>query len=215
MAPHHLDDTRALLACAAVLAGTEHLAVTLRSESGAEVVLSSGRQERLVQNAEFVAGEGPAHDARLRGSVRADAAEVPHRWPLFGRTAVVLGVTSIAAVALSSAGRQVGCLAAFGFRGRSAPPVASLSRAGDALVDALVHGIASTSLADGLDCRPQVHQAAGMIAHRLNRSVDDAMIMLRARAYRDEVDVDALAGRIVRGESTIDPAWAVRGAGRG
>lgn len=204
MATQHLDDASALLACAAVVACTEHLAITLRTESGADVVLSSGRQERLVQNAEFVAGEGPAHDTRTRDAVRADAGEVSRRWPLFGRSAVVLGVTSIAAVALSSAGRPVGCLTAFGFRGRTAPPVASLRRAGDALADVLVHGVVIADAADAFSPRPVVHQAAGITAHHLDRTVDDALLMLRARAYSDGIDIDALALQVVHGEATID-----------
>jgi hypothetical protein len=194
------DDS--LIAVARSVIGTPSFAIAVRSRNHSEALFTSGRRERVAQNAEFVAGEGPAHDVRVSGAVWADADEIPRRWPLFGGVAAVLGVTSIAAVALHGGPTSWGTLTAFGSRDVPAPSPVDLWRAGLAITHALLRGAPPSP--DALDIRPAFHQAVGIVAHRRGCSVGDAALLLRARAFGTGTDIDSLASQIVAGRLTID-----------
>lgn len=197
---HRPDDP--LIAVARSVLGTSSFAITVRGRTDSEAVFTSGRRERVAQNAEFVAGEGPAHDVRVSGVVWAAADEVPRRWPLFGRVAVVLGVTSIAAVALHGGATSFGALTAFGSRDMPAPTPVDLWRAGLAITHAVLR--ATPLCSDDLDVRPAYHQAVGIIARRRDCSVREAALLIRARALSTGTDVESLAARIVAGGTAMD-----------
>ncbi|MEK8172194.1 ANTAR domain-containing protein [Streptomyces sp. M19] len=59
---------------------------------------------------------------------------------------------------------------------------------------------ADPELYGGTDHRDAVHQAAGMLSVQANCSVGDALAIIRARAFAEEVSTDAIAGQVMRGE---------------
>ena len=45
-----------------------------------------------------------------------------------------------------------------------------------------------------------VHQAAGVISVRQSCRTDDAIVLLRARAFADQVPIETLAEQVIRGD---------------
>ncbi|MFJ4712143.1 GAF and ANTAR domain-containing protein [Streptomyces sp. NPDC088785] len=179
--------------------GTPSVAVTLVDADRRQVATaSSDRPSRDAQDLEFVLGEGPAQDAvRERAPVEADAAALGRRWPGYGPAVAALGVGHVVAVPLEAPGECVGALAVFD----PSPDTAStvlFSRIADALTrSVLLGGDTAPVLFGGIDYRAVVHQAAGVVAVQLRCSVNDALELVKARAFADGRPIGDVARDIV------------------
>ena len=172
-------------------------------------VLASDAAARAAGDWEYVLGEGPAHDAAVHGPMRVGPAELQDRWPTYGPAAHDLGVRSVSAVPLHTARSHVGCLVAFtGPHQRQVCDLRRLAAVGDAFLQVLAgdpEGSIATDLAGliltGIDHRPVVHQAAGIIANACGCSIDDAQARLCARSFAEGIALTTLAEQVVHGNA--------------
>jgi GAF domain len=196
--------TPMFLAAVADSADAQGAAVTLFGQSREEVLsAASDGKVKSVQDLEFVCGEGPAHTCnRHRRAVIASGAEITRRWPLYGPAALRLGVQRLAAVPIEIGHRPVGALTVYepGVNGGVADIELLRTIAGS------LHSIALTNDASPTDLYPLfteadlhdvVHQATGIVAVQRGCSTEDALAVIKARAFAADLQVDQLAEDLV------------------
>ncbi|WP_282702248.1 GAF and ANTAR domain-containing protein [Streptomyces sp. CC219B] len=172
-------------------------------------VAASDETARTAQELEFLLGEGPARDAtRELRPVSVSGAALAARWPGYGRAVAELGIAEVAAVPLSVAGVCFGALSVF-----DPGPGVTGSTAFAEVAAALAHSMVlratgEPDLYGGMDVLAVVHQAAGMLAVRLDCSVADALELIKARSFAEGVSALSVAERILTGRPTLD--WPKR-----
>ncbi|MEU7105079.1 GAF and ANTAR domain-containing protein [Streptomyces stramineus] len=216
------------LECARIL-GVDGVAVSLATDGTlSELVWSSpGVSERL-EDEQFTLGEGPGPDAvgSCAVVIEPDVARVrPDRWPVLLPTLTGLGVGALFCFPLRIGGVCLGVLTAQ--RGTVGPLTAV------AMDDALILSAAVTAvLLDGGERtkrfataeagtslhRAAVHQASGMISVQAGVSVAQALVLLRAHAYRHEQPLLEVAEDVVARRLSFrhiddgsDPSFGKRG----
>lgn len=229
---HHARRLKRRLAASDVASGDDAFIVAiadcLRQPSAALTLLgheravlataASDATSRVAQNLELTLGEGPAHDIGAGPPVHGDTdvivvRDLVHRWPLYGSAVGPLGVRAVIAAPLRLADTCVGALVAFGPTTTVAMDAvlrlqdlaAGLTHAAQALPDTfnIIESLDLMPLLDETDTHPAIHQAAGMLSVQLGTTITDAYAVLRARAFADDVDIDALAAKVVRREIRI------------
>ncbi|WP_353942167.1 GAF and ANTAR domain-containing protein [Streptomyces sp. HUAS MG91] len=179
--------------------GSRSVAVTLVDNDHHQVATASSDQSSSdAQELEYVLGEGPVQDAvEARAPVEASGAALSGRWPGYGPALAALGIGQVVAVPLEAPGECIGALAVFD-PPREAASTVLFSRIADALTrSVLLDGDAVAALFSGIDYRAVVHQAAGVVAVQLDCSVDDALEMVKARAFADGRAIGDVAADIV------------------
>jgi hypothetical protein len=182
--------------CACVL-GVDGIAVSLGTNGAlAEMVWSTPGRSSELEDAQFTLGEGPGLDAyRHRTLIAVPDLERsdPHRWPAFLPDAGRLGVRALFCFPLCLGAASLGVLTAQ----RAAPAPLDPDQTDDALVMAaaitaalILHGEWRDSFAQAEPHttlhRAAVHQAAGIVSVQAHVSLTEAMVILRAHAYRTE-----------------------------
>ncbi|GGY09386.1 ANTAR domain-containing protein [Streptomyces hiroshimensis] len=182
--------------CARVL-GVDGVAVSLAVDGALSELVwcSPGTSERL-DDEQFTLGEGPGIDAVGSGAlvIEPDLTQVrPDRWPMLLPVLAALGVGSLFCFPLRIGGACVGSLTA---QRAAAGPLSDT-----AMDDALVLAAAVTAVVldgggravrfSGAEPpthvhRAVVHQASGMISVQAEVTVAQALMLLRAHAYRFE-----------------------------
>lgn len=198
--------------CARVL-GVDGVAMSVLSDEGRQAELmwvSPGTSGRL-EDLQFTLGEGPSVDAVAAGSLvlEPDVPRAPaDRWPALLPELVALGIGAVFCFPLL-VGRV--CLGVLTLQRRTTGPLTAT-----AMDDALILAGALTAVA--LDAgavrdaaaggdrpsdlyRAAVHQATGMISVQADISLPQALLRLRAYAYRHgrpiaEVAEDVVARRV-------------------
>jgi len=157
-----------------------------------ESAIASDPTAAAAQELEFTLGEGPAHDAaRQLRLVVADATTMPDRWAQYTRALTELGFRSVTAAPLCLGRTCVGVLTAFN-------PADDTAAVTTRVAGAVFHKVLATDATlVSADDRNVVHQATGMIAARLRCPIDDALAMLRARAFAENEAIGVLARRVV------------------
>jgi hypothetical protein len=170
------------------------------------VTVASDPVVTAVQNVEFTFGEGPVHDVTAAETpLVVDAVALPLRWPRFASEAARFGVCAVAAAPLRTDNGCLGVLTVFD------PPTdpdetTATTETLCTVADALVHtALLVPDSADpldlpllaGADHRAVVHQASGMIAQQLGCGADDALALLRARAFAEDEPLAAIAAGVV------------------
>ncbi|MFH7600383.1 ANTAR domain-containing protein [Streptomyces racemochromogenes] len=176
------------------------LAMSLGGEGGGDIPLhaSDGTARRLAQ-LQFTLGEGPGvRAAEVFAPVLAPdlaGGTDAHRWPLFAPRAVAAGARSVFALPLGTSTVVLGTMDLY----RDTPGMLKAADlraamlAADAVTVLLVafdHGPAPVEgvaawLHDAENHRTEVYQAAGMIMSQLRLGADEALALLRARAFRE------------------------------
>jgi GAF domain-containing protein len=174
------------------------------------VAASDGRAVEL-EELQFSLGEGPCVDASGSGRpvLQPDLGRTARRrWPVFAAGAESAGLAAVFAFPLRVGGIRVGVLDLY----RTTAGVLSDGELADALsfADAaktlLLHmqaqdadvGLPRDSLTV-LDDRAEVHQATGVVSVQAAVSLQDALLLLRARAYADQRPIGTLAHDVVNG----------------
>ena len=183
--------------------------------SGTAVVLQgTGRANHILVAADGIAAaaqdlqslyaEGPTVDARGRDQpvMCADLAELTDRWPMFAPAAAAAGIRAAFAVPLLLDGTPLGLLALY----RGTPgelTTAQLDRAltfADAATLAVLYLQSTMDDEDDLlhpeltvDSDIDIHVAVGMIAAQATVPVDDALQLLRARAFSTDTPMCVVA----------------------
>jgi GAF domain-containing protein len=176
------------------------------SMSGAGIMLLSGDTPQgsvcttdavsaLIEELQFVLGEGPCVDAHRQGVPIAEP-DLAHpqtpRWVEFARSAVAAGARAVFGFPVAVGDTYIGALNLY----RDRPGPLTDDQHADALVAADVAaraimrmqtgaapGTLGTELEAGGNFRFVVHQATGMIAVQLGVPIDEALIRLRSYAF--------------------------------
>ncbi|EPH42777.1 GAF domain-containing protein [Streptomyces aurantiacus] len=185
--------------------GTRSAALTLVDTAQSQLaVAASDELAGTAQDLEFMLGEGPTRDATTsRRPVVASRAVIETRWPCCGPALTALGVREVAAVPLSTSDSCLGALAVFDPR-----PGLVGTRAFADVVGALTRMVlldpdADPELYGGTDHRDVVQQAAGMVSVHIGRPVDDALALIKARAFALSVPLETFARGIVAGDLSL------------
>ncbi|WP_406369033.1 GAF and ANTAR domain-containing protein [Streptomyces sp. NBC_00647] len=153
--------------------------------------------------------EGPGLDscrtAKPLANVSMDHPHTRTRWPRFASHAAGVGVTAVTAVPMRYLDRNLGALNLY-HRHRAQSTVDA--RAGRLLADAAAIGLSHRALLDDLRSRERqlrvalesrviIEQAKGLLAERLNCTVDDAFDLLRHHARSHQVILADVARAVV------------------
>jgi hypothetical protein len=158
-----------------------------------------------LEELQFSLGEGPCVDASRSGRPVLQpelARTAPARWPAFAAGAEAAGLVAVFAFPLRVGGIRVGVLDLY----RNTAGMLSSEQLADALsfADAattlLLHlqaraagrGLPAESLTV-LDDRAEVHQATGVVSVQAAVSLQEALLLLRARAYAEQRPIGDLA----------------------
>ncbi|RSN59328.1 transcription antitermination regulator [Amycolatopsis sp. WAC 04182] len=197
----------AFMTAVAETTGIRSLAVALFTTGGSEAsVVVSDPLAAKAHDLEDILGEGPSRDEPLKPGVCFEP-ELVSRWPRFGLAARELGVRAVVSARLGVAGRPMGTLTAY----RPEPePSAELARSLESLAEALTttalnpevrldgeDGLPVHPLFGDIDLRVVVHQATGVVMAGRDCTASDALAMIRAHAFAQDVSVTELAKAIV------------------
>ncbi|MFG3253659.1 ANTAR domain-containing protein [Streptomyces sp. NPDC048172] len=180
--------------------GARSAALTLVGRDRTQLaVAASDEASRAAQELEFILGEGPARDILdSEGPISATGrSAIETRWPGYGPELTDLGLTGVVAVPLSATG---GCFGALTLYEPGPGPVDSVrcAEVAEALTDTVLLGPdPDPELYGGTDHRDTVHQAAGVHSGRTGCSVEDALALIKARAFSDGVSTAVIARRIL------------------
>ena len=171
---------------------------------------------KLIENLQYTLGEGPCVDAHTHGNavLEPDLADPEvARWPAFAPAAVAAGAQAVFGFPVRIGVARLGALNLY----RNRPGPLGDDAHADALVMADVAARAilalqadapSGQLARGLAAEPGfqfvVHQAAGMISVQLDISVADALVHLRAHAFRSDRPIAEVADDVVNRQLRFD-----------
>jgi hypothetical protein len=211
------------ISAVAEMLGARSAGITLLSPEQTEMsVISSDTVAAAAQDLEFTLGEGPVHDATTAGELVVVAADLlPHRWQHYSPAVSRLGVRSLAVAPLGLPETWVGALTVFDpTRTKLAGWLAGALKE---LADALTHtvllteeclaaltdeGVAVTGPAGQLlanaDHHAVIHQAAGMVAAQCGCSIEDALALVKARAFVRGERVGTIALQIVEKQLRLD-----------
>jgi hypothetical protein len=181
------------------LLGVSGLAVSVDTATiGAELVWRTDTTAAALEDAQFELGQGPSVDAGTSGVLVAvpDLGPAGARWPMFALAAARLGVGAIFAFPLRIGAIRLGTLTAY----RVEPGPLAVATVADAA--ALANAVTGLLLrpagepGDG-EHRARVHQASGMISIQLGVPVAEALLRLRAHAYRHARPITDVADDVV------------------
>lgn len=193
------------MAVVAEACGTDSAAMALLdAEQNHLAVAVSDQLSRAAQDLEYVLGEGPGQDAAAtHHPVHVSGPGIEARWPGYGPSLVSLGVASVAAVPLQTQGGCIGALTVFDPLPADTGP-ARLAAIAEVLTRiVLLDPDADPDLYGGTDVRATVHQAAGMVSVRIGCSAADALALIKAVAFAEEVPSDTIARQIVYGDRKL------------
>lgn len=196
------------------------ISVEVSGTSGAGIMLLSENLPRgslcttdgisqLIDGLQYTLGEGPSVDAHSSGKVVVEpqlTSPAAYRWPAFTPPVTEAGVRALFGFPVRIGAVRLGALHLY----RDTSGALGDDQYGDLvfMADIVARTILSMQansggghvareLRDGANFHFIVHQAAGMIAVQLAISVTEAMIRLRARAFRSERSIDDVAGDVV------------------
>lgn len=197
---------RLTAACADVLPETG-VGLVLRTGDGpVATVAASGEQVALMEELQFTLGEGPCVTAvaTRRPVLEADLARSgPPRWPAFTAGALDAGIRAVFALPLLIGTVRLGSFALY--RKRAGPlsdhAFAEALSFADVATAVLLHLRAHR--ADGpmrlIEDRAEVHQATGVVSVRAGVPLEQALVLLRARAFATDRPVSAVARDVLSG----------------
>jgi hypothetical protein len=171
------------------------------------VVAASDATARAAYNLEVVLADGPATQVAAEGTPAAAAGEdLIQRWPRYGPAAAELGIHAVSAAPLAVLSIRLGVLCAYdrepAVRQSIVAATCEVARAlTDLLVTAHRSDLGGIANGPGLSAMfhndAAVHQAAGMISVQCDCSIADAMALLAAQAFADEMPVAEVADRVI------------------
>src|SRR5690349_16439315 len=216
-----LADTRGAADSAGILVGlcvravpVSGVGLALMTDEGpaGTVAASDGGAQRL-EELQFTFGEGPCVDASTTGRpvLVPDLAEAESlRWREFGPAARAAGLRAVFALPLQVGGIRLGVLDLYR-ETAGMLPTGQLAEAlcfADAATLLLLHLQAEDSGSGNrlavLDDRAEVHQATGVVSVRAGVSLAQALLLLRARAYREGRPLGGLARDVLDGVVEMD-----------
>jgi transcriptional regulator with GAF, ATPase, and Fis domain len=179
------------------------------------MVAASTEQARVIELFQLQNHEGPCLDCYESGKavLCADIAAAGERWPRFTRVAADAGFAAVHALPLRLGEQVIGGLNLFGAEPGALP--AESVRLGQALADVATIGILQQrtvrhgevvfeQLQAALNSRILVEQAKGVLAERLQTSVEEAFTLLRDYARSALKPLVQVAATVVEGSADVD-----------
>ncbi|MGW6276998.1 GAF and ANTAR domain-containing protein [Kribbella sp. NPDC055071] len=170
----------------------------------------------VMENLQQTLGEGPCLNAfhDRRPVLEHDLAQAAARWPGFAPAATESGIAAIFAFPLQVGAIRLGVLDLY----RDTPGPLDNLQLGEALdyaaaattvlldlqYDAVPGGL-HPQLADAADNHRAIHQATGIITVQASVGMNEALLLLRARAYADDRSLLELAEDVVARRVTFYP----------
>lgn len=208
-APGEMLPQRMVAACARALPVTGvGLAVMTDRGPGGMLAATDG-PAAVLEDLQFTLGEGPCVDSARTGRPVLDAdleLSGRRRWPRFASGALDAGVRAVFAFPLGIGDIRIGVLDLYRDSpgGLSDSVIEDAESHADAAAMLLLHLHAEQPLDDSgsgwagaLQDRSEVHQATGMISVQSGVTLADALLLLRARAFAAERQLDAVARDVV------------------
>jgi hypothetical protein len=175
------------------------------------VVCATDEVSAKIEELQLTLGEGPCIDVSMTGSpvLLSDLSQSPdvalERWPAFMERATSAGVKAVFAFPLRVGAINVGVIDLYRDRPGELSPadLAGALMAADAAALALLYlDVDGTEAftddhASRAAYQLQVHQATGMVMAQAVVAIDQAFLMLRARAFADGRPLTELAGDVV------------------
>lgn len=184
---------------------------------------SSSENARLLELFELQADAGPCMDAFRSGLpvINADLRTSRERWPRFAEAAEATGFVEVHALPLRLRTTVIGALNLFCARAGALSE--ANARTGQALADVAAIGILAqrsiyqaelltTQLQNALTSRVTIEQAKGVLAERLQITIDEAFELLRSHARSHNLPLSQLAGEVARGSTTVGDLLRARAA---
>lgn len=187
------------------LAGADAAAITVHyAEPTRVTICATNPVASRLEDLQDIVGEGPGHSAAASGQM--EICVVPSsgssRWAMFVEAAQDL-VTSavIHAIPMHPEQEVFGVITLFQSSAPSEPLALTRQEAqflANVLGSALMQEGASTHSLDGpWGSRAPIHQATGMVVAQMKVSPDDALALLRARAYAQRSTLADIAAAVV------------------
>ncbi|MBR7671498.1 GAF and ANTAR domain-containing protein [Streptomyces daliensis] len=186
------------------------LAVSLRDDVGRpQTVAYDTERAALLEDAQFTLGVGPSEEA-MKGGVRVMVEDIggvdPARWPGLPSLADSLTVRSVFAFPLRVGAVNVGVLT--GHRTRPGPLGHQPTDDALALAGALVLPLVDWAIRidehrigpvdeESLLHHAELHQATGVVTAQLGIPPEQALLRLRAHAFRHGLPLREVAGQVV------------------
>jgi hypothetical protein len=170
----------------------------------------------VMENLQHTLGEGPCLNAfrDQRPVLEHDLARAAGRWPGFVPAATEAGIAAVFAFPLQVGAIRLGVLDLY----RDTPGPLDTLQLGEALDYAaaattilldLQHettpGGLHPQLADAADSHRAIHQATGIITVQASVNLNEALLLLRARAYAEDRPLLDLAQQVVARKVTFHP----------
>ncbi|WIX98338.1 GAF and ANTAR domain-containing protein [Amycolatopsis mongoliensis] len=179
-----------------------------------ELVAATGRWAERLEEAQYTVGEGPGAEAFGTGGpvLVADVTRETARWPGFADAAAEAGVTAVFAFPLQVGAVRLGTLTLYRRTPGELSPdeLANLAVLAElAVTAALTDSIIGTDMWAGEASAghyDDVHVAAGMLAARLNISIDDAYLRLRAHSFSHHQSLIEVAREVLARRLRLDSA---------
>jgi hypothetical protein len=180
------------------------------------ILAASDDAANVVENLQQTLGEGPCLNAfhDRRPVLQPDLTQAAARWPGFTPAAAKAGIRAIFAFPLQIGAIRLGVLDLY----RDTPGSLDSLQFAEALDYAaaattilldLQHtaspGELHPQLSDVADGHREIHQATGMITVQASVSMNEALLLLRARAYAEERPLVELAQDVVARQVTFYP----------
>jgi GAF domain-containing protein len=183
-------------------------------EGSLNLVAASTEQARILELSQLQNDEGPCLDAfRTMSPVTCpDLATAGDRWPVFAPAALAAGFTAVHAMPMRLRQQPLGAFNLFS--AVPGPLDDETIELGQALADVATIGIlnerairrqevVTEQLQVALNSRIVIEQAKGVLAERLQLSVDDAFTTLRRYARVNNRKLAEVAAAVAAGELTI------------
>ena len=202
--------------CAEATAMTGAGIMLMSGDVPAGSVCTTDAVSALIEDMQFMLGEGPCVDAFTEGRPVLEpdlAAPVSPRWPAFSPPVLEVSVRAVFGFPLQLGAVRLGALNLY----RDQPGPLSDDQHADALVMAGVAsravltmqaGASPNAVAEELDIDGEfhlaVHQASGMAAVQLGVTVGEALIRLRAYAFLHDRTLSHVAEEVVARRLRLD-----------
>jgi transcriptional regulator with GAF, ATPase, and Fis domain len=188
--------------------------ILLTDERGTlQVVAASSERTRLLELFQLQTDQGPCVDCFRTGQpISEPDLSIADRWPRFTVAAAEVGYAAVHAVPMRLRDETIGALNFFSVEAGTADAVTL--RLGQALADVATIGLlqqrairrrdaVTEQLQAALNSRVLIEQAKGVLAERMQTSVDDAFAILRGAARSQNRRLSDLAQAIVDGSEQI------------
>jgi hypothetical protein len=200
---------------AVTILGVDGAGLSMMTTAGHRgTVCATDQIARRIEDLQFTLGEGPCYDA-FAGSgpvlvpdVNAATGTTASSWPVFAEAVAAAGVGALFAFPLMIGAIPLGALDFYRRRPGelSSDQLVAAWDVADAAAGSLLDMRSGTgvdlpeeSAPRGASYRLEVHQATGMISVQLEIALDEALLLLRAYAFAEDIDIDDVARDVVAG----------------